>query len=114
MLEKTLYDYLNSKLSVPAYLERPASPPEKFVVIERTGGTEDNQIKTATIAVQSIAQSLYDAVTLNEEAMEAMEDAAELDSIGSVRLASFYNFTGRAEADRDEHRYQAIFTITHY
>lgn len=116
MLEKTLYDYLNASgtLSVPAYLERPASPPEKFVIIERTGGNRENGIDTATIAIQSIAPSLYEAVQLNEEVIEALFNAPELDEIGGIRLNSYYNFTSREQADRNEYRYQSIFLITHY
>ena len=115
-LEKVLIDYLNTQgvLSVPAYVERPPQLPEKFVVIERTGGREEDHIRYATIAVQSVAQTLYDTVQLNEEVLEAMEGAEELDEIGSVRLSSFYNFTGGYSADRNEHRYQAIFEIAHY
>lgn len=114
MFEKIMRDYLDSRMSVPVYLERPKDPPQKFVLIERTGAREVDHIQYATLAVQSIADRLYDAIELNEEAIEAVKGAVELEEIGSVYLNSFYNFTNRYQADRDEHRYQAIFEIVYY
>ena len=114
MLEQILYEYLNSNLSVPAYLERPKDPPEKFVVIERVGGGEEEKIRHGTFALQSVAKRLYEAAALNEEVLEVMEGAVELKEIGSVHLNSFYNFTNQYQADREEHRYQAIFEIIYY
>lgn len=114
MVEKVLYDYLNAELSVPVYLERPEQPPEQFVVIERTGGRSENHINYATFAVQSIAPTLYQAVWLNDDAVEAMNGAASLPEIGSVHLNSVYNFTHRNESERSERRYQAVFEIAYY
>ena len=114
MLEKTLYDYLNTALSVPAYMERPANPPAKFVLIERTGGTGDELVMQATIAVQSIASSMYGAAMLDRKVIAAMRLAQELENIGSVKLVDDYNFTNRYQSDRDEYRYQAVFTVTYY
>lgn len=116
MLEKILYDYLKADgvLSVPVYLERPKNPPASFVLLERTGGSGDEKLMQGIFAVQSIAPSLYETVALNEEVIEAVLNADDLDEIGSVRLNDFYNFTHRNKGDRDEHRYQAIFDITYY
>ena len=114
MIEKVLFDYLNSKLDVPVYLERPANPPEKFVVIERTGGKQEDLINRATIAVQSIARTLYETVGLSDMVIMAMNDAICLPEIGSVYLNSVYNFTNKNQTDRDEHRYQSVWEITYY
>lgn len=112
MIEKVLYDYLNSALTVPAYMERPAENcPDSFILVEKTGGSRANQIQRSTIAVQSYAPTLYQAATLNETVKQAMLDAVELSDIGAVRLNSDYNFSNTA---RKEHRYQAVFEITHY
>lgn len=112
MIEKVLYDYLNSTLDVPVYMERPkTNVPDAFILLEKTGGSISNQIKRSTIAVQSYAPSLYEAASLNETAKNAVFSALELPEIGAVRLNNDYNFSNTA---RKEHRYQAVFEITHY
>lgn len=116
MIEKILYDYLNSpgKLPVPAFMERPAEPPESYVVVEKTGESEDNLVRTAMVAVQSVAPSLYKAAELNERVIAAMKEAAELNDICSVYLSDAYNFTNHMQNVTKEYRYQAIFEATYY
>lgn len=114
MIEKIIYDYLNSltdSLGVPAYLERPKNSPDLFVLIEKTGSSQVNKIKSATIAIQSYAPGLYAAASLNEAVKAAMENAVDLPDIGAVRLNGDYNFTNTS---RKEYRYQAVFEITYY
>ena len=72
MIEKTILDYLGSKLAESVYMEVPEDPPQSFAVIEKTGSGEENGIFTATLAVQSHAETLYDAATLNETVKAAM------------------------------------------
>lgn len=111
MIEKYLKDYLNDALSVPAYLERPADCPDSFVIIERTGSLNREKIGGATIAIQSHAPSMYETVCLNEEVLEAMEDAITVNEITSCRLNTSYNFTN---PNTKEYRYQAVFELTYY
>lgn len=111
MIEKTILDHLNNVLNVPAYMERPEGPPDRYVLIEKTGSGKRNHICDATIAVQSYAPTLFRAAELNEEVKEAMEAAIELDNICRVNLNSDYNFTNTA---MKQYRYQAVFDITHY
>lgn len=111
MIEKVVIDYLNTD-SVPAYAERPEVEPAKpYLLIEKTGSTLVNHIASATIAVQSWAQTLAEAADLNEEVKAAMEGITDLDAIASCRLNSDYNFTSTA---LKAYRYQAVFTITYY
>ena len=49
MIEKILLDYLGQNLSVPVFMERPANPPSKYVLIEKTGSSKQNKICAATI-----------------------------------------------------------------
>lgn len=116
MIEKIILDYLNqcitqSALGITAYMERPANRPSSYVLIEKTGGGEDNHIKHSTLAIQSIGATLYDAASLNESIKGFMRDAISLNEVAKVEINSDYNFT---DSSIKEYRYQAVFDITHY
>ena len=112
MIEVTILNYLNQNLeNIAAYMERPENPPKSYVLIEKTGGGEENHIHHSTIAVKSIAESMYKAALLNEEVKDLMSSAISLDDIAKVELNSDYNFT---DTSTKQYRYQAVFDITHY
>lgn len=108
MIEKTVLDYLNNELSVPVYMEKPADPPAEYVLIEKTGGGMENCIFTATLAVQSIAASLYRAALLNDTVIDAMLSIWKYQDISRSHLNSNYNFT---DTRTKEYRYQAVFDL---
>ena len=111
MIEKTVLEYL-STMEVPCYAERPQKEPAKpYLVIEKTGSTLENHIASATIAVQSYAQSLADAADLNEEVKAAMEYITDLPGVSACKLSTDYNYTSTA---LKAYRYQAVFIITFY
>ena len=110
MIEIIVLNYLNEKLSVPAYMEKPERPPKRYVLIEKVGGTRENFINTATVTLQSYAESLFLAATINEEVKVAMDNLIELDSVGSSHYNTDYNFT---DTDKKKYRYQAIYHITY-
>lgn len=111
MIEKIVYDYLSEALTVPVRLEVPENPPERFVLLEKTGSGVENHIYSATIAVQSWAETLFEAAALNEQVKEAMDCIVRLPEVCSCRLNSDYNFTDTATK---RYRYQAVFDIVHY
>lgn len=112
MIEKIILDYLTTELSpVPVYMEVPANPTAPFVVVDKTGSSEKNHIKSATIALQSVADSLYEAASLNETVKEKMDAAVALDAICRSKLNSDYNFT---DTKTKRYRYQAVYNLTHY
>lgn len=111
MIEKIMLDYLNGKLAEGAYMERPEDPPAGYVVIEKTGSSEADQITTSVLAFQSYAPTLAAAAALNEVVKTAVKESVELDSIGGVHLNTDYNFT---KPESKQYRYQAVFLITHY
>lgn len=112
MIEEILYEYLGDSLSAPVYLEIPKDYPSRFYVIEKTGGAQVNHIKSATVAIKSYGETMYDAANMNEELKDAMlYGLAELAQIASVRLNSDYNFT---DTTTKQYRYQAVFDIRHY
>ena len=112
MIEQRLLEYLNSSLSpIPCYLEMPEDPTGQFVIIEKTGSSITNRITKANFAIQSYADSLYDAAALNEQVKAAMDSMLELGTISKVELNSDYNFT---DTDLKAYRYQAVFVLTYY
>lgn len=111
MIEKILYDYLNSVLEVDAYLMRPANVGDTYVLMEKTGSETDNRITRANFAVQSYAPTLYGAATLNESVKQALENAVSLVEISSVDITSDYNFT---DTRSKQPRYQCVVVITYY
>lgn len=111
MIEKTILDYLTENLTVPVYMELPPKPPTTCVVIEKTGSDVRNHIYSAMIALQSYAETLYQAAELNEAVKALMNEAAVLNDVTSSRLNSDYNFTDTAT---HRYRYQAVYDISHY
>lgn len=108
MIEEKIVEYLNKNLCVPVFMEVPENPPAEYVVIEKTGGGEENHIESAVCAVQSYGSTLYKAASLNEEVKKAMKKLSEDDAVSAVRLNSDYNFTDTATK---QYRYQAVFDI---
>ena len=108
MIEKIVLDYLNNTLRVSAFMEKPANPPEKYVLLEKTGGSSENYIKSATIAIQSYAGTLSEAATLNEEVKTAMDNIVILNDVMSSELNSDYNFT---DTTKKQYRYQAVYEL---
>lgn len=99
-------------LDVPCYAERPETDPNRtYVVIEKTGSSETNYIRSATVAIQSYGLTLYEAALLNEKVKEVMRDIVMLPSVSSCDLNSDYNYTYTA---MKAYRYQAVFVLTYY
>ena len=108
MIEKTIYDYLNSCMDVPVYMEKQDSMPETYVLIEKTGSSVSNYIYSATFAIQSYSTSMYKASKLNEIVKEKMDDLIILPNISKSSLNSDYNFT---DTQTKKYRYQAVYDI---
>lgn len=111
MIELIILNHLQSKLNVPVSLEKPSKQTGSYVVFEKTSSSRANHLSDATIAFQSYAESLYDAVLLNEEVKQAVDSLIELDEIRGLSLNSDYNFT---DPTTKEYRYQAVYDIKHY
>lgn len=110
MIEKIVLDYLNESLSVPVHMEEPKEQSGEYVLIEKTGSSRTNHINSATLAIQSYADSMYHAATLNEKVKEAMDNIITLNTIGKSELNSDYNFT---DTTKKKYRYQAIYDLTY-
>lgn len=110
MILKDLLEYLNENLSVGVYAEAPEEL-TNYVLIEQTGSSRSNHIITTTVAVQSYAESLYEAMVLNDIVKGVMDGFAQLDQVTRVELETDYNFTNTATK---QYRWQAVYLITHY
>lgn len=111
MIEILIKEFLDSRLSVPSYLEKQGKMPESYVLFEKTGSGESNHISSATYAFQSYAPTLYKAAILNAELKEVLKEIIVLNEISRIKLNSDYNYT---DTTTKEYRYQAVFDITHY
>ena len=111
MIETLLFDELQKRTKFPVYPKVPETPPDRFLVLHKTGASFETQISTSTIAVQSYGESTFDAATINETVKEAMLSLTDLDEISAVSLNSDYDYTDTQEK---KDRYQAVFVITHY
>lgn len=110
-ITQAIYEYLSGALETPVYTMVPADMPDKFVLIEKTSGGEEDFIYSSMFAIQSWASSLAEADILNDEVKVAMRDANTVDMICSCKLNSDYNFTDTAEK---KYRFQAVYDVVHY
>lgn len=112
MIEKILLDYLSEKLDCPVYVEKPLKDiPGRFLFFERTSGGVDNHVKNATIALQSYGRSLLEAMELNEQVKEAMDDLITLPKISRSALNTDYNYT---DTETKQYRYQAVYDLVYF
>ena len=115
MIETLVKEFLESKLSVPVLTEVPKNPASSYVIIEKTGGTQQEYINSAILTIQSYGPSLYDAAMLNDGVkawmLDGMEGLITLDDITKVNLNSDYNYT---DTSMKRYRYQALYEIIHY
>lgn len=111
MIEATILSELNAKLDKNAYISVPATRPSAFYVVQRTGGNMTDYIKTATLAIQSYAPTMYEAASMNEAMKAVMYGLVERADISAVVLNSDYNYTDTSEKTC---RYQAVFVVTYF
>lgn len=112
MIELIVKKFIDDNLDYSVYMEKPGSITEPCFVIEKLGGSQDEHIDTATIAVQTYAPSMYLAASTSETMINAMlNDFIALPEIAKVELNSSYNFP---DTTTKHYRYQAIFEIYYY
>ena len=111
MIEIITLVHLEKHLLVPVHTEKPTNPPNRYVLIDKTGSSKNNHLPSATIAFQSYAESKYEAARLNEEVKEAVERMIELDEIRGVTINTDYYFP---DISTKKYRYQAVYEIGYY
>lgn len=111
MIELIVKNYLSTKLEIPIVFEHQINLPKRFILIQKTSGSRENFLNSSTIAIQSYAESMFEAAKLNEKIKNLMYDLITVDEVSSVNLNSDYNFT---DTETKQYRYQAIFDIHYY
>lgn len=110
MIEDIIIAYLAGAQSLPVYAEVPVDPPTEYIVIQRTGGAEENLIREATVALQTVTMtSRYRAAQLAESVRELMLAITSRPEIfhSSVN-AGPYDFT---DPSTKAYRYQTVYTL---
>ena len=111
MIETIIRDYLLEELDVPVYIDVPANPGDSYVVIERTGGGENEHIRSATITVQSYGPRKTSAAELHEQILSTLPDIATGEVVSACDLNAEYDYT---DTQTKRYRYQAVFDIIYY
>ena len=109
MIEEIIVKYLSDALDVFVGLEEKAGIQE-YVLIEKTGSSCSDFVKSATIAIKSHADTKYNAARLNESVKNAMDNIIILDEISSSKLNTDYEFT---DMTKKKYRYQAIYDLVY-
>ena len=110
MIAVKLINYLKMALDVGVYMEQPEQL-TSYILLDQTGSSETEHIKTTTFAIQSYAPTLYEAMTMNEAVKDAMAGFVAHKDVTKVELETDYNFTDTATK---QYRWQAVYHITHY
>ena len=113
MLEPILLGALEEATGCPAYMEQPEDKPERYFVLERTGGGERGaEQRSATVAVQSYGPTMLDAAALNEQVLDiARELQYKETSIISCEVNSTYNFT---DTRTKRYRFQTVIDLVYF
>lgn len=109
MIEITVLEHLESVLTtVPIVMEIPEKRPDEFIVVTKTGGGEENHIRTAMIVLDCFSTSMVKAGQLCEDAIAAMNGLPAAADVSACKLNSSYNDTDVASK---EYAYGALFDI---
>ena len=101
LLRKMLEAYL---YPVKAFVQVPATRPEKFVTVERTGGKIDAFSDSPTFAVQAWAPTKAEAAALAEQTASAIDSWPKTEpSVADATVESLYDF---ADPDSRSQRFQ--------
>ena len=108
-VEAEIIAFLTEALDpVPVYADVPKVKPGEFVTVELAGGDSGMFDQSATLIIQSWAQTRYDASELARIVNEVLFDAADADNgIAHVTCNHPYNYPD------DMPRYQMVAEVDH-
>lgn len=108
-VEAKLVSFLASK-GFSCYADVPFDPPARYVIVDRTGGSHSECVDYATVAVDCVAESRYEAsVMAHEEVDAAMPDFVEVGGICRVDKQWIQNMSHIVEGQ--EGLYRCVYTI---
>lgn len=108
---EALRPYLAGAVGCPVYAKVPRERPERFVTLQRTGGPADvyGLIDRPTLAVQSWAQSDYEASCLAAAVDAAMHQAPDhVRNLMSCERNTLHDFP---DPDSRLPRYQGLYEL---
>lgn len=108
MIEAILVSELETALKVPVYVMFPENYPTEFIVLDRIGMNKTNYVTSYTIAIQSYGATAFQAATLNESVIDAMEELLTDNRFSRVHLNTSQMYT---DTTRKLPRYQSTFEI---
>lgn len=108
MIDFIIKKFLEKKIDVKIFMVEPDLSLDRFVTFERISNSKKDYLYTTTFAFQSWANTLYDAMILNEKVKEALETLDQEKEVMYSKLQNDYNFT---DTETKKYRYQAIFEI---
>lgn len=108
MIERIVIEYLNNTLGIPTYAEKPNKNPNQYIVIKNIGSGRTDCIDAVTLSIMSYAQTLDNALNLNEQVQNAMYDIVALDNVSKCKLGG-----GGQSIDTQSktYAYESIFNI---
>ncbi len=106
--EALLIKHLSSKLAadgIRAYGDVPSARPKTFVTVERLGGSVDQFVDRASLAVQAWESSRARAAALADRLVGVVESAVLLPEVAGAEVSTLYNFP---DPDSRQARYQLV------
>lgn len=111
MIEKTIRDYLVSKLGTNnIFFETPNTFAGECVVIQIIDRTRENLIDAVTASIYSYAESKYDSAVLDEKVRIAMRDFDGEEDISSCRISGG---SDAPDTTLKKYRYRSNFNIVY-
>lgn len=112
MIEVDVKNFIDNNLPYHSYVQKPPEINEPCFVIEKLGGSRNEHIDTATMAIQTYAPTPYQAANTSEIMINAMlEEFIDLPNVAKIELNSSYNYP---DTTIKNYRYQAVFEIYYY
>lgn len=111
MIEITVRDFLADNLQVPVFMEFPANPVSRFVILRKADSGRENRLDFAMFVADSYAESLLEAARLNARVKAAMDGLTDLDIVSALEPAGDYP---AFDEKNKRYRYQAVYNITYY
>lgn len=112
MIEILLKNFLEKETNTKTYLVLPDKKPDSFITLEKIGSSNINNLDSSIFAIQSWANSMYEAAKLNQQIKKLLQTQfMELENISKANINSDYNFT---DTTTKKYRYQMVVEIFHY
>lgn len=111
MIEKTVLDYLKTKLNMTnVYLETPKTLPDEFIVFTLVDRDRLNLIDTVTVEFFSYSTSKLNACRLDQNVRNAMYDITDLADVSASKLGGAND---SYDTTLKRYRYRCYFNVTY-